>query len=343
MLKQFGAKPSKTDLNRYARSANWNGKHFENLEPTTLEIGLNKLPQLLYKQFFATEGRYPLHKLEVIPFDAEQFNSHPEKIKAVWYGHSVLLLRINGMNVLIDPMFGNNAAPISPFPIKRFSENTLQIIDSLPSIDLVLLSHDHYDHLDYHSIQKLKNKVSCYYVALGVARHLEKWGIDANKIIEFDWWDKHIFNKIGVTFTPTRHFSGRGLKDRAKSIWGGWVLETDVEKIWFSGDSGYGSHFKEIGARFGSFDFAFMECGQYNEQWHQIHMYPEESVRAAIEVNAKNIMPVHWGGFALAQHTWTEPVERFVAEAEHTHVNYCLPQLGEIFELNHSSRIKWWQ
>ena len=180
-------------------------------------------------------------------------------MKFIWYGHSVVLLRVANKTILIDPMFGTNAVPISPFPIKRFSDNTLDFIKTFPQIDLVLLTHDHYDHLDLESIELFTPKVKEYYVALGCSRHLEKWGITKGKIKEFDWWDRSNFEGIDITFTPTRHFSGRGLTDRAKCLWGGWVLQTAQENIYFSGDSGYGTHFKEVGARLGPFDFAFME------------------------------------------------------------------------------------
>jgi len=330
MRKQFGAKPTKLDIENYSKSRQWDGEKFVNIENTSMNVSIWTIPKILYKQICQRKGRAPENPLRIISFNREAFEKPSETMKFVWYGHSVLLLRMNGLNILIDPMFGNNAAPISPFPIKRFSENTLAIIDELPMIDLVLLSHDHYDHLDYDSIQKLNSKVKQYYVALGVKRHLVKWGIEANTITEFDWWDAKNLNDIEITFTPTRHFSGRGLRDRSKSLWGGWSLITAKEKIWFSGDSGYGQHFKEIGKRLGPFDFAFMECGQYNENWHQIHMFPDESVQAAIDADVKVVMPVHWAGFALSLHTWTEPVEQFIAAANKQNLKYIVPQLGEI-------------
>ena len=196
-----------------------------------------------------------------------------------------MLMRVNNKTILIDPMLGPDAAPIAPFKSKRFSESTLSLIDQFPEIDLLLLSHDHYDHLDLASIKKLKPKVKQYYVALGCGRHLEHWGIDPVQIREFDWWDNASFEAINITFTPSRHFSGRGLRDRFKSLWGGWVFKTETESIYFSGDGGYGKHFKEVGEKLGPFDFGIMECGQYNEQWHQIHMYPEEAIQAAIDAN----------------------------------------------------------
>jgi L-ascorbate metabolism protein UlaG (beta-lactamase superfamily) len=340
---QFGAKPSAKNIAKYSRSPQWQTDHFENLETTTMDVGLKNVPGLLYKQFFASNNRQPAKKIQVIPFDKVAFEAPSATIKACWFGHSALLLRINSLNILIDPMLGPNAAPISPFPVKRFSDDTLAIIDDLPEIDLALISHDHYDHLDYDSILKLKPKVKQFYVALGVARHLVKWGIDESKIKEFDWWDQQLFNDITIHFTPTRHFSGRGLKDRAKSLWGGWVFKTTTDNIWFSGDGGYGKHFIDIGERLGPFDFAWMECGQYNELWHLIHFYPEESVQAAIDAKAQKLMPVHWAGFALAQHSWTEPAERFIAAAKAAKLDYMMPKPGQIFNLTNELKEPWWE
>ncbi len=191
---------------------------------------------------------------------------------------------------------------------------------------------------------KLKNKAKKYLVALGVKKHLVSWGINENDITEFDWWQNKVVEDISITYTPTRHFSGRGLTDKAKSLWGGWALKTKTEHILFSGDGGYGNHFKEIGKKLGPFDFAFMECGQYNANWHQIHMYPEESVQAAIDLGAKKIMPVHWAGFSLAQHHWTEPVERFVAECQQKNVDFITPEIGQMISLSDTKdTASWWK
>lgn len=343
MTKQFGGKATKKLANRYSKSRQWSDKKFMNIEETNMDISLLQIPKLLYKQFFEKSGREPKQKLSVLPFDKEAFLSPSDKMKFIWYGHSVVLMRIANKTVLIDPMLGSNAAPISPFPIKRFSENTLDFIQDFPEIDLLLLTHDHYDHLDLESFELLIPKVKEYYVALGCSRHLEKWGISLEKIKEFDWWDTSNFEGINITFSPTRHFSGRGLTDRAKSLWGGWVLKTETENIYFSGDSGYGEHFKEVGRRLGPFEFAFMECGQYNENWRQIHMFPEESVQAAKDAGASQIMPVHWAGFALSQHHWKDPLERFVQACDDNNHAHVIPQLGEIvaYDSTESSLNKW--
>lgn len=340
---QFGGKVTKALLERYAQSSHWKDGKFQNLEHTEMNVSLRTIPQLLYKQLFERAGKVPQKPIPVEPFDEKTFLAPSDDTKVIWYGHSAIFLRMNGLNVLIDPMLGPNASPIAPFPTTRFSNNTLKLIDQFPPIDLMLLSHDHYDHLDLDSIQKLKHKTTHYFVALGVKRHLTAWGISEDHITEFDWWDHKEYNNLSITFTPSRHFSGRGLTDRSKSLWGGWVLQSEKENIWFSGDGGYGSHFEEIGAKFGSFDLAFMECGQYNENWHQIHLYPEESVQAALDAGAKVAMPVHWGGFALAMHPWQEPVERFLQAAQAPGLTAFTPQPGKIYSTKQLVSTNWWE
>lgn len=340
--RQFGGKLTSQLLAAYERSSNWRDGKFQNLENTELSLSLTKIPGLLYKQFTNRQMREPEAPLPVEAFSSADFMAPSATARIIWYGHSVVLMRLSGLTILIDPMLGPDAAPIAPIQTKRFSPDTLQLIDDFPEIDLLLLTHDHYDHLDFASIDKLKHKTKRYFVALGVKRHLVHWGIDPALISEFDWWDHDTLGDIAITFTPTRHFSGRGLRDRACSLWGGWVFRTPTENIWFSGDGGYGQHFQEIGKQLGPFDFAFMECGQYNENWSQIHMYPEESVTAALEAGAQKAMPVHWAGFSLAQHSWTEPAERYLSAAQQQGLAYSLPPLGRQFQLADSNTEKWW-
>ena len=226
---------------------------------------------------------------------------------------------------------------------KRFSKDTLSIIDQLPEIDLILLTHDHYDHLDYDSIQRLKFKCTQFLVALGVKRHLEAWGVGSELVKEFDWWDTFHHRGVDICFTPTQHFSGRGLRDRQMTLWGGWNLKTSSENLWFSGDGGYRSHFKTIGEKLGPFDFAFMECGQYNEDWRPVHLFPDESVQAALDAQVRKAMPVHWAGFNLSYyHNWHEPADEFVQAAELAKLDYALPNLGEMFSIQSDIKAKWW-
>ncbi|MEN2282088.1 MBL fold metallo-hydrolase [Algoriphagus sp. SE2] len=342
MRKQFGGKVTKKEIEKFKHIQNWDGEKFLNLEPTSMDFSLQALPKFLYKQFCEKEGREPTQKLPIQSFDKESFLAPSEKAKFIWYGHSVLLIRINNKTILIDPMLGPDASPIAPFSTKRFSENTLNLIEDFPEIDLLMMTHDHYDHLDLKSMNLLKPKVNNFFVGLGVGRHLKKWGFEEKNITEFHWWKSASFEDIHITYTPTRHFSGRGISDRAKSMWGGWAFKTERENIWFSGDGGYGNHFIEVGKRLGPFDFAWMECGQYNENWKLIHMFPDESVKAAKDANATHIMPVHWAGFSLAQHHWTEPVEQFVEFAEKESIEYMTPSLGELVDLAKERKNEFW-
>ena len=306
-----------------------------------MEFSIQNIPNLLYEQFVKTKGRAPKKRLVIEAFDLQAFMAPSHEPQFIWYGHSVLLMRWMDQTILIDPMLGPNASPIAPFATKRFSENALDMIDQFPPIDLALMTHDHYDHLDLASIKKLKDKTAKWHVALGVGRHLESWGIAPSTIKEFDWWDSAEFNGIQFTFTPSRHFSGRGLSDRAKSLWGGWVMKSNDHNLYWSGDGGYGDHFKEIGEKFGPFDFGFIECGQYNKHWHQIHMYPEESVQAALDAKVKIALPVHWGGFALALHHWKDPIARFSAEASAKNLQISTPNIGR--QLSMSTKTDtWW-
>ncbi len=342
--KQFGGKVTAALIEQYQKSPNWQNGSFQNLEETSMATSIWKMPSIIYKQLSNTAGRTPDSPLPIVPFDKESFLAPADKARLIWYGHSVVLMRIKEQTILIDPMLGPDTTPIAPFASKRFSENTLDLIDDFPDIDLLILTHDHYDHLDYASMQKLQFKAKKYFVAMGMKRHLVYWGVDPDLITEFDWWDNQSFADISITFTPTRHFSGRGLTDRQKCLWGGWAFKTENENIWFSGDGGYGKHFPEVGKRLGPFDFAFMECGQYNDDWHPIHLFPHESVQAAIDAGARKAMPVHWAGFALSyQHTWKEPVEDFVKAALEHDFAYLTPALGQPFDAASVMQEKWWE
>jgi len=342
--KQFGGKVTEADVLNYSRSKHWDGNKFNNLEETVMDIPFKAMPKLLYTQIFKRKKRRPLENIKVVPFDAAAFLAPSEHMKFIWYGHSALLMRLNDKTILIDPMLGPDAAPIAPFSMGRFNSLTTEIIAEFPEIDVLLLSHDHYDHLDLKSIELLKGKVKQYYVALGVGRHLISWGIDPNSITEFDWWETNRLEGIEFTFTPTRHFSGRGVRDRFKGLWGGWVIKTETENNWFSGDGGYGAHFKDIGEQFGPFDFAFMECGQYNKLWRPIHLFPDECIQAAIDARAKKIMPVHWGSFNLSDHNWIEPAERFVLESTKRGIPYLTPLIGELITpAIQTETTHWWE
>jgi L-ascorbate metabolism protein UlaG (beta-lactamase superfamily) len=252
---------------------------------------------------------------------------------------------MEGKRIFFDPMLGESPSPHPLLGPKRFSKELPIDIDKLPFIDAVVLSHDHYDHLDYESIIKLKDKVGKFYVPLGVGVHLEKWNVPAEKIIELDWWQESKENGFTFICTPARHFSGRGLFNGFTTLWASWVVKTDSSNVYFSGDSGYGPHFKEIGDKYGPFDFVMLECGQYHELWKDIHMMPEQTVEAAIDLKGKLMMPIHWGAFTLAMHTWTDPINRVTTRAHERLVPITTPKIGEAVvlqqpEFPHST---WWK
>jgi L-ascorbate metabolism protein UlaG (beta-lactamase superfamily) len=342
---EFGGSIKDTDKLAYSKSKQWKSGIFENAIPTSMDIGWKEIPGLLMKQFRSDPSRQPKNDIPVIKLDSTEIADRPDSvIKTTWFGHSAFLLEIDGKKLLIDPMFGPTPAPHPTLGKKRYSKELPLEIEKMPHIDAILISHDHYDHLDYGSIQKLKLKADQFYVPLGVGRHLKAWGIEEARIHELDWWESASFNGLTFHAAPARHFSGRGLTDRSTTLWCSWVIEKDSTKIFFSGDSGYGPHFKEIGDRFGGFDFVMMECGQYNEQWSSIHMMPEESVQASLDVNAKVVMPIHWGAFTLAFHSWTDPIERFTKTAIEKGIHVATPRIGEAVELNVSyPNSRWWE
>lgn len=325
---QFGSTPTGVHLDHITKSKNYGENGFINQLPTSMDLGLKGGAETMYQWIFKGVKRIP-HKPLPVKFDRESENCDSLS-KITWYGHSAILLEIDGKRILIDPMLGNAASPV-PFMTKRFAYTDPIDLESIPEIDAVILSHDHYDHLDYPSIIKLKDRVNHFYTPLGVGAHLKSWGVKASKITELDWWESAAVDHLNIVAGPARHFSGRGLTDRNKTQWASWIIKGKSENIYFSGDSGYGPHFKEIGERFGPFDFAMMECGQYNDKWEAIHMMPEQTIQASMDVKAKKMMPIHWSAFNLSLHSWTDPVERASSAAKLQNVNMITPMIGQQF------------
>ena len=264
-----------------------------------------------------------------------------DKPVIVWFGHSSYFIHINGKNILVDPVFSGYASPFS-FTGKSFKGSDVFTVDDLPAIDLLILTHDHYDHLDYTTVRKLRSKTKAICTSAGVGSHLRYWGIDPAIITEFDWWDRKQIAEITLIAAPARHFSGRSLV-RNKTLWSSFILIAGDYRVYIGADSGYDSHFKTIGEKYGPFDIAILECGQYNEWWPYIHMMPEETVQASIDLKAKVLMPVHWGKFALGLHPWDEPVTRVVAKAKELNVQITTPLIGQPVILNESLPAKqWW-
>jgi len=276
------------------------------------------------------------------PLPTVQLNNQPFVDGSfVWLGHSTVLFSLDGQTLLTDPVF-YRASPV-PVGGAPFAQTNPTAISDLPDIDAVLISHDHYDHLDYQAIQELAPRVKQFMVPLGIKAHLQRWGIPDSKIQEFDWFEDANVGSVKITFTPSRHFSGRGLFDRFKTLWGSWVVQAHAGSVYFSGDGGYSPSFAEIGAQFGPFDMAFLEDGAYNQDWSQIHMYPEESVQAAIDLNARILLPIHWGKFDLALHDWTDPIERITAEGFKRGVQVTTPKIGQVFQPESAPSEPWWR
>ena len=242
-----------------------------------------------------------------------------DEVRVTWFGHSSLLLQMHGMNILIDPVFSERSSPVSFVGNKRFSHPPVEVGD-LPAIDLLVLSHDHYD-------------------------HLERWGVDEKKIRNMAWWEETTVNGLTVGCTPARHYSGRSPDDQFATLWASWVFQDEYHKVFESGDSGYGDQYEKIHDKYGDFDFVMTDCAQYDVNWPEVHMFPEEAVQAVQLLGAKAAMPIHWGAFALANHPWDDSVERFVAAGEQAGLQIVTPQIGETMNLNRmeSSMERWWK
>jgi L-ascorbate metabolism protein UlaG (beta-lactamase superfamily) len=261
----------------------------------------------------------------------------------IWCGHSSYLLRVAGRNLLIDPVFSGNAAPLS-FMVKAFPGSNAYAADDMPPIDYLILTHDHYDHLDYKTVRKLRTRVKQVICSLGVSAHLKHWGFDEEIITELDWWQSlQAEAGIHITAAPARHFSGRGIK-RAQSLWSSFIVKTAEHSIYLGGDSGYDAHFKAIGDQHGPFDIAILESGQYNTMWPLIHMMPEETVQAAVDLKAKVMLPVHWGKFRLSMHAWNEPVKRILAKADELNMTVHTPRIGQPLHIGRPFESEaWWE
>ncbi|MFT4661839.1 MAG: L-ascorbate metabolism protein UlaG (beta-lactamase superfamily) [Patiriisocius sp.] len=341
---QFGGPASDEKIAGYKASPNYKEGIFHNEETISLDMSMSDMGKAMIGYFRTNPKTRPENDIAVLKADSTEISQYQAETRMIWFGHSTFLLQMNKKNILIDPMFGDVPAPHPMLGGKRFSSELPIEVERLPKIDVVVLSHDHYDHLDYESILKLKDKVEIFYVPLGLSGHLLKWGVAPERVIEFDWWDEIELDGLKFVCTPAQHFSGRGISDRTKTLWASWIIQSDTENIFFSGDSGYSKHFKEIGEKYGPFDFAMLECGQYNDKWKAIHMVPEETAQAALDLKAKTMMPIHWGAFKLSEHGWTEPVDRVTKKAKELKVDVKVPRIGEeIIITEHDLPIvRWW-
>jgi len=339
---QFGKAPSGERLKRIQHSSNFRNGQFQNLNFTPVFAeDVSKMEMIKNGIFKISKRKAPTVSLPSVKTNL--FELDPQKDVLVWFGHSSYFMQIDGKKILVDPVFSGSASPFS-FMVPSFAGSDVYTADGMPDIDYLFITHDHWDHLDYQTVLKLKSKVGKVITSLGTGAHLEYWGFDTKKIVELDW-NENVIPDSGfvVTATPARHFSGRTFK-RNQSIWCSFVLQTPSKKIFIGGDSGYDTHFAKIGSEFGPFDLALLECGQYNKSWKYIHMMPEQTVQAAIDLKAKILMPVHWGKFALSLHAWDEPIQRVTKEAHRLNVPIIHPMIGELVDLNDFGvQTEWWK
>jgi L-ascorbate metabolism protein UlaG (beta-lactamase superfamily) len=337
----FGKNPKGKRLERIEQSPNYKDGSFQNLSPTATLRPDASYWKLFRENMNKPDDNTPSKIIPSVQTNLTQLND--DKPTIVWFGHSSYLIKSKGKNILVDPVFSGHASPFS-FSIKAFNGSNVYGVNDMPPIDICIITHNHYDHLDYETIKKIHPNVKQFYTALGVGADLEAWGVDPSKIVELDWWENNTnSDSISITATPARHFSGRGFV-RGKSLWASFVLNIHGYQIYVGGDSGYDGHFKTIGDKFGPFDFALLECGQYGNDWPYIHMAPEEVAIAAKELNTKVLMPVHWAKFSLAMHGWTEPIERLLKSNETKGLNITTPMIGEPVVLDAQlPNQKWWR
>ncbi len=338
----FGAKPAGKRLEKMMASPNYKNGSFVNRSHTpSLTEGHSMIKVMFNFLFGKGPGTTPKVPIPSIHTDLKNL---PPGDWLVWFGHSSYFIQADGMKVLVDPVFSGNASPVS-FTTKAFEGTDVYGADDLPAIDYLFITHDHYDHLDYETIKKLKGKVQKVICGLGVGAHLEKWGFKPADIIEMDW-DTAIELQHGVQVhgLTARHFSGRTFK-RDQTLWMSFLLQTPNRKIYIGGDSGFDKHFKEIGALHGPIDFAILENGQYNEAWKAIHFLPGENLQAAIDLQAKRLMPVHSAKFALALHDWDEPLKEIIERNKKVGLPLVTPKIGELVNLNDSAQVftEWWK
>jgi len=333
-----GQLPSAEQIATFASFEQFNGKKFVNrnnaqpMPPNMAKV----MKGFLNKP----KSTVPIAALPSVKTNLKSFDYY--KTRITWFGHSTYIIQSNGINILVDPVLSGSASPFS-FMVKAFKGTDIYSVEYMPEIDLLVLTHDHYDHMDYSTLLLLKGKVKQIICPVGVAAHLKYWGYAPSLIHELYWYQSfQMANGVKLTSTPAQHMSGRAFKPQL-SLWSSYVLELFGEKIFIGGDSGYASHFEEIGKHFGPFDLAILENGQYNDLWPVVHTRPYETAQAAIDLKAKSILPVHWAKFALAFHPWDAPIEQLI-HYNNDRIPMHTPMLGASITLDHVTPISnWWK
>lgn len=316
-------------MQHYPASDHYDSRHrrfYAAEPPRPLQHGI----KALWKMMRYGRHTYPPAPLPILPPDWPAFLSPTGKSRFIWFGHSTLLMRIGGQTLITDPVFGGNVSPV-PFTMRRFQPPAAPLAE-LPPLDVVLISHNHYDHLERVTHKRLAHTHTHYIVPLGLGAQLQRWGIPTARISELDWWQSIERNGIRYTALPARHYSGRGMFDHNRSLWVGYHIEYSDEHYYFHGDSAWGRHFETIAAHIGHPDIAFIENGQYSEHWPDNHLFPEETAAVAATLAPKRFMPIHWGAYPMALHRWNDPVLRSIPAARALGINPLIPLLGQVFD-----------
>lgn len=340
---QFGKIPRGKRLERIRKSPNYRDGKFQNMTVTPQITGKNGFAGAMIQFLFSKKERNkPLNEIPNIKVDLHKIDRNEDIL--VWFGHSSCYIQLNGKRILLDPVFSETASPI-PFTNKAFKGTNHYQAADIPAIDYLIITHDHWDHLDYPTIKALKPKIGKVICPLGVGEHFEYWKFDTQNLVEMDWNDDiTLEHKLDIYCLPARHFSGRGLSPN-QSLWASFLIKTPDYKLYISGDGGYDSHFTTVAERFGNIDLALLEDGQYNLNWKYIHMMPEDVLKAAENLHPKKILPVHNSKFALANHPWDEPLVNITKSEENTDYTILTPLIGEPIYLRSNTQQfrKWWK
>lgn len=338
----LGSRSHGARLERVRASKRFFDGTFHNTAKVTPGIKGNPLP-LLGEFFFGGSRREPRGGFPVLDPRGPWQTKAETGLRVTWLGHSTVLLEVDGVTVLTDPVFGERASPLGFAGPRRFHKTPVRF-DELPPLDAVLISHDHYDHLCLPTMQELALSTTPIITSLGVGAHLEAWGVDAARITELDWGDVATVKGLRFTATPAQHFSGRGVGDRNTTSWASFVLETDRHRVFFSGDTGLTEEFRDVGARFGKFDLVMLEVGAFHEQWGDIHLGPHNALAAYEMLGSGAFLPIHWGTFNLALHAWDEPAETLASLVQKRGVPMVTPRLGAPIEPSRVERFDpWWR
>lgn len=288
----------------------------------------------------SANGAHPGYRLPTAKPDMAAFQESDTALKVIWVGHSTLALRMDTTLILIDPVFGR-ASPLSFYEGSRFQPPAVTRKE-LPDVDVIVISHEHYDHLERATVEHYAKRNTTFVVPLGISSHLRYWGVKPERIVERDWWQSAVVAGVEFTATPAWHSSGRVKRGTNYTQWASWVMRTARHKVYFTGDSGYGSHFREIGERFGPFDMVFLETGQYSRAWRS-HMQPHHWPVAMQELRSTNWFPVHWGVFSFAPHAWDEPIRAADSLAPLHGLTLWTPLMGEVTDLKTPRAFpRWW-